>query len=90
MFLSGVLFAAVILTAAAAAWLIARPVRHSRPRPRVYGAHRAVAAAAARERHPASRARAQAGPTVPVGPDDDAEFLLMLDRLISGNPEPGE
>jgi hypothetical protein len=30
------------------------------------------------------------GRTVPIGPDDDPEFLRMLDRLISGSSDSTE
>jgi hypothetical protein len=45
---------------------------------------------AALARHPASGARKAGRPerAVPVGPDDDPEFLRMLDRLISGSSDP--
>jgi hypothetical protein len=39
-------------------------------------------------RHPANRARNAPGRSVPIGPDDDPEFLRMLDRLISGTSDP--
>jgi hypothetical protein len=38
-------------------------------------------------RHPASGPSRRTGP---VGPDDDPEFLRMLDRLISGTSDPNE
>jgi hypothetical protein len=42
-------------------------------------------------RHPAGRARMPgAVPTVPKGPDDDAAFLRVLDRVIRGNFQAGE
>jgi len=41
-------------------------------------------------RHPASQSRNVPGRTVPIGPDDDPEFLRMLDRLISGSSDPTE
>jgi hypothetical protein len=52
-----------------------------------------AAADAAVARHPAGRSR-QAGPegwTPPMGPDDDPEFLRLLDRRIHGtSPDSGE
>jgi hypothetical protein len=47
-------------------------------------------AAEALARHPASRSRHVPGRTAPIGPDDDPEFLRMLDRLISGSSDPSE
>jgi hypothetical protein len=41
-------------------------------------------------RHPASGPSGRTGRTCPIGPDDDPEFLRMLDRLISGSPDSGE
>jgi hypothetical protein len=35
--------------------------------------------------HPASRASGQPERSGPIGPDDDPEFLRLLDRLISGS-----
>jgi hypothetical protein len=52
-----------------------------------------AAAEAAVTRHPAGRSRqpASAGPAAPKGPDDDPEFLRMLDRRIRGtSADPGE
>jgi hypothetical protein len=49
-----------------------------------------LAAAEALARHPASRSRNMPGPAAPIGPDDDPEFLRMLDRLISGTPDSSE
>ena len=40
-------------------------------------------------RHPASQRQDRAA-RVPIGPDDDDEFLLILDRLISGSSDTGE
>jgi hypothetical protein len=41
-------------------------------------------------RHPAGRARtAGAVRTVPLGPDDDPDFLRALDRAIRGNSQTG-
>ncbi len=47
-------------------------------------------AAEALARHPASRSRNAPRRTAPIGPDDDPEFLRMLDRLISGSSDPTE
>ena len=44
-------------------------------------------AAEALTSHPASGPSRRTGP---VGPDDDPEFLRMLDRLISGGPDSSE
>jgi hypothetical protein len=79
---------AATLTVGAGAWLITRPARRAWSRAR--GTRQAMTAAAALARHPASRSKAQRDRAAPVGPDDDPEFLRMLDRIISGNPEPGE
>jgi hypothetical protein len=55
-----------------------------------------AAAEAAVTRHPAGRSkqagqRASGGPAGPKGPDDDPEFLRMLDRRIHGtSADPGE
>jgi hypothetical protein len=49
-----------------------------------------LSAAEALARHPASRPGNRTGPGVPIGPDDDPEFLRMLDRLISGTSDQGE
>jgi hypothetical protein len=51
-----------------------------------------TAAEAALARHPASQARRAEGPVrpVPIGPDDDPEFLRMLDRLIGGSSDASE
>ena len=48
-----------------------------------------TAAEAALARHPASQARRAEGPVpaAPIGPDDDLEFLRMLDQLIKGTPD---
>jgi hypothetical protein len=47
-------------------------------------------AAEALARHPASQSRNGPERTAPIGPDDDPEFLRMLDRLISGSSDPTE
>jgi hypothetical protein len=41
-------------------------------------------------RHPAGRARAAEGSGAPRGPDDDPDFLRVLDRVIRGSFETGE
>lgn len=42
-------------------------------------------------RHPAGRARAEGSHTrTPKGPDDDPDFLRVLDRVIRGSFESGE
>ncbi len=90
---------ALTFTIGAAAWLfLGRPrsgsLRSPRPgvgqRRRLRSPLRARArqgdfdprAAIARSRHPAGRGR-------PIGPDDDAEFLLQLDRMIKGGSDAG-
>ena len=47
---------------------------------------------AAVARHPAGRSRkTQGGRPIPMGPDDDPEFLRQLDSRIRGtSPDPGE
>lgn len=67
----------------AIAWAIARYLTRRRTR-----AVNLFLAAEALARHPASRARPAR--SSPIGPDDDSEFLHMLDRLISGSSDPGE
>jgi hypothetical protein len=70
----------------AVAWVIARY------RSRSTRAVDSFLASEARARHPASRSRL-ADPSfraLPVGPDDDPEFLLSLDRFISGPSDSGE
>ena len=81
----------VTFTAGAVAWAVTRSARRARARSRAQAARQAmIAASAALERHPASQSRRQPRPPVPIGPDDDPEFLRMLDRLISGSSDPGE
>jgi len=41
-------------------------------------------------RHPAGRARSAEGARSPKGPDDDADFLRALDRVIRGSFEAGD
>ena len=70
----------------AAAWVIAR--RRSRSAKAVD----LLLASEALARHPASRSRL-ADPSfraLPIGPDDDPEFLQMLGRLISGTSDSSE
>ena len=40
--------------------------------------------------HPAGQGNGKPERTAPIGPDDDPEFLRMLDRLISGTSDSGE
>jgi hypothetical protein len=77
---------AVTFILGAIAWVISRKLWRIRywPAPDGYGAAEAPA------RHPASRSRNVPGRTVPIGPDDDPEFLRMLDRLISGSSDSTE
>ena len=42
------------------------------------------------DRHPASGPGGKRERPGPIGPDDDPEFLSLLDRLISGSSDPGE
>ena len=75
------------------AWLVARAARCNKAwrtstRPPVPPGNEPLGAAAALERHPSSRSK-RLGPRR-ASPDDDPEFLRMLDRLISGTPDPGE
>jgi len=75
---------AVTFVAGALAWVINRAVsRRAR-------SINAFLAADALARHPATQARKAAGGAVPIGPDDDPEFLLMLDRFISGPSDADE
>jgi hypothetical protein len=73
----------------AIAWVISRKLWRIRywPVPDGYDGYGAAEALA---RHPASRSRNVPGRTVPIGPDDDPEFLRMLDRLISGSSDSTE
>ncbi|HZR51140.1 MAG TPA: hypothetical protein VFB06_16690 [Streptosporangiaceae bacterium] len=41
-------------------------------------------------RHPAGRSRGAEGSRIPKGPDDDPDFLRVLDRVIRGSFETGE
>ena len=56
------------------------------------GTDGAAATDAAVARHPAGRSKkaAQEGWIAPKGPDDDAEFLRLLDRRIHGTSDSGE
>jgi len=80
---------AATLTLGAVAWVIARAARRTRSRPRLAAEHPAMAVLA-RERHPAVRPGKPAVRPAPIGPDDDPEFLRMLDRFISGSSDQGE
>jgi hypothetical protein len=75
---------AVTFILGAIAWVIARKWWRTRHRPL------RPAAAEALARHPASQSRNMPGRAAPIGPDDDPEFLLMLDRLISGTSDSSE
>ncbi len=46
--------------------------------------------AEALDRHPASGPGRKPRRSGPIGPDDDPEFLSLLDRMISGSSDPGE
>ena len=89
----------------AIAWLIVRrPVRSSSARPLTptppwdspddegsFLSERWTDADDAIARHPAGRARiTDAALAAPKGPDDDLDFLRVLDRAIRGNFQPGE
>jgi len=70
-------------------WVVARLWRHRGARAR--SARTGLwSAEAARLRHPSNQVVQPSRPGGPIGPDDDDEFLLLLDRLISGGFEPGE
>lgn len=68
---------AVTFVFGAVAWLVVRRRR------RRGAAFRWTAADEAVARHPAGRSR-ESGWNVPLGPDDDPEFLRELDRRIHG------
>lgn len=73
---------AVTFILGAVAWVVAR--RLNRPRRARY----LLLAADAIARHPASRGKLSR--VSPLGPDDDQEFMQMLDRLISGSSDSSE
>lgn len=80
---------AVTFIVGAIAWIVAR--KFGRPRRQVRPAYyyRTTGADAflafdALARHPASQARSTPGRGVPVGPDDDPEFLRELAERIRG------
>ena len=94
---------ALTLIGGAIAWLIVRePLRSpaaslaSAPRlddagGRHFRSRRWTDADDAVARHPAGRARAaDPGRTVPLGPDDDPEFIRALGRAIRGSFQAGE
>ena len=91
---------AVTFILGAIAWVIARKSWRARYRPATPAAHPALAGFDADNvrwdpRYPATPVDGQlaAAPlpgTGPIGPDDDPEFLRMLDRLISGTSDSGE
>ena len=95
---------AVTFIGGAIAWLIMRwSVRSSSARPLTptplwdpddegsFLSERWTDADDAVARHPAGRARiTDASPAAPKGPDDDLDFLRMLDRVIRGNFQAGE
>ena len=84
----------------AVAWLIVReplcspassfasPPHRDNPGARYFRRGRWTDADDAVARHPAGRARTSAT-TLPMGPDDDPEFLRALDRAIRGNSQAG-
>lgn len=69
----------------AIAWVIARQRWRAQCRVRASAAH-----AEALARHPANRSSSTPTGRGAIGPDDDPEFLLMLDRLIRGASDSGE
>jgi hypothetical protein len=86
---------AVTFIFGAIAWVIARkwwrvrywplaPAARSRAAGRHYPAADAFLAAEALARHPATRSKNMPGPAVPIGPDDDPEFLRELTERIRG------
>jgi hypothetical protein len=79
---------AVTFVLGAVAWMIARKLWRPRFRPLTPADEYLAAEALAR--HPASRTGGHPGPSALVGPDDDPEFLRMLDRLISGGFDSSE
>jgi hypothetical protein len=90
----------------AAAWYLTRPRRRARRWPQHLASHvtlgpddganwyqsRPLTAAEALARHPASQARRAAGEVhaVPLGPDDDPEFLRQLSERIKGTSDSSE
>jgi hypothetical protein len=98
MFLSGVLFSLILAGCWLCAWRLTRPRRSAGRWPQHLASHltlgqydgadwyqsRPLTAAEALARHPASQAKRAADPTraVPVGPDDDPEFLRQLSDRI--------
>jgi hypothetical protein len=88
---------AVTFIVGAVAWVIARKLWRARYWPLPSAAHPALTArhyptaadaslaAEALARHPASRSKNTPGRAVPVGPDDDPEFLRELTERIRGD-----
>jgi Phospholipase_D-nuclease N-terminal len=74
------------------AWLVSRGAGRARARPRRAraAARPGAAAGPGLDRHPAGRLVRPAGRTVPIGPDDDPEFLRLLGQRISGSPDAGD
>lgn len=84
-----VAFIAVTFLVGAIAWMISRQAW--RVRRRVLAPPRAGAADTALARHPAGDIRrADPGINTLIGPDDDPEFLRMLDQRINGAPDSGD
>jgi hypothetical protein len=86
----------------ALAWLVVRPPAREAPRPftsvppwdpdRLEDEVRNLPGIDAGEAvacDPAARASGVGPAAVPIGPDDDPEFLRALDRAIDGNWQPG-
>ena len=97
---------ALTFIAGAVAWYLTRSRRRARCWPQALASHvtygnygggglypaRPMTAEAALARHPASQAKRPEGPVraVPIGPDDDPEFLHLLDQRIKGTPDSSE
>ena len=75
---------AVTFILGAITWVIARQ------RWRAHGRRASAAHAEALARHPATRSGGGPARRNAIGPDDDPEFLRLLDRLISGASDSGE
>jgi hypothetical protein len=75
----------VTFAAGAFAWLVTRLAQRKRTWPPQSANRPPPTPVAAPGRHPASRSRRlEPRRTRPIGPDDDPDFLRMLDRFITG------